>query len=307
MGQLATTIEQQIERLKNRGMIIPDYEKAKEHLLDIGYYRLGFYWYYFEKDKNHNFIENTNLDDVIYLYYLDIDLKNLLLKYIYRIEVHFRTQLIYYASNFYPNTPNWYSNSEIVNKKVVSHIGKYYKTLKFKNEIIKKHHIKYPKEEFAPAWKTLEFLTFGQVLRIYSDLKSENLKREIANSYQLRDPQVFIDYLTAVLNIRNICSHSNVLFDYNQPTGINRIPNKQFRVKSRNSTNLNASLRLVLFFLSKISMNRTNELEHLFYSKVNEAKQNEKLKQIIESHINLDLTENVIHLHDKSAPLYILL
>ncbi len=54
-------------------------------------------------------------------------------------------------------------------------------------------------------------------------------------------------------------------------------------------------------------MNRTNELELLFYSKVNEAKQNEKLKQIIDTHINLDLTENVIPLYNKSAPLYILL
>src|SRR5690606_39785255 len=67
-----STIEQQIERLESRGMTIPDYEKAKEHLLDIGYYRLGFYWYYFEKDKEHNFFDYTNLDDVIDLYYLDI-------------------------------------------------------------------------------------------------------------------------------------------------------------------------------------------------------------------------------------------
>lgn len=38
MGQIATTIEQQIERLESRGMIIPDYEKAKEHL--YGYWLL---------------------------------------------------------------------------------------------------------------------------------------------------------------------------------------------------------------------------------------------------------------------------
>lgn len=137
MGQIATTIEQQIERLENRGMIIPDYEKAKEHLLDIGYYRLGFYWYYFEKDKEHNFQDYTNLDDVIDLYYLDIDLKNLLLKYIYRIEVHFRTQLIYFASNCYSDTPNWYSCRKIVDKNVVFQISKSYDTLKLKNEIIK--------------------------------------------------------------------------------------------------------------------------------------------------------------------------
>ena len=30
-------------------MIINDVEKAKEVLLDVGYYRLGFYWFPFEK------------------------------------------------------------------------------------------------------------------------------------------------------------------------------------------------------------------------------------------------------------------
>lgn len=41
----ATTIEEQIALLKNRGMIIGDEDKAKEILMDIGYYRLGFYWF----------------------------------------------------------------------------------------------------------------------------------------------------------------------------------------------------------------------------------------------------------------------
>jgi abortive infection bacteriophage resistance protein len=45
----ATTIEEQIALLKNRGMIIGNEDKAKEILMDIGYYRLGFYWFPFEK------------------------------------------------------------------------------------------------------------------------------------------------------------------------------------------------------------------------------------------------------------------
>lgn len=40
----ATTIEQQIEILEKRGMTIPDKQKASEILLDIGYFRLGFYF-----------------------------------------------------------------------------------------------------------------------------------------------------------------------------------------------------------------------------------------------------------------------
>lgn len=49
MAKSATTIEQQLDLLKSRGLSIFDIEKAKEILLDIGYYRLGFYLFPFEK------------------------------------------------------------------------------------------------------------------------------------------------------------------------------------------------------------------------------------------------------------------
>ncbi len=60
MGNIATTIEQQIAKLKERGMVLDlPSEKIKEVLLDIGYYRLGFYWNPFEVDEVHNFKERT--------------------------------------------------------------------------------------------------------------------------------------------------------------------------------------------------------------------------------------------------------
>ena len=58
MGSKATTVEEQIQKLSDRGMVFEndnEIEKAKEILLDIGYYRLGFYWNPFEIDKDHNF------------------------------------------------------------------------------------------------------------------------------------------------------------------------------------------------------------------------------------------------------------
>ena len=43
MGNIAKNVDEQIDLLQSRGMIINDIEKAKEVLLDVGYYRLGFY------------------------------------------------------------------------------------------------------------------------------------------------------------------------------------------------------------------------------------------------------------------------
>ena len=47
--KVAATIEEQIDQLKSRGIIISDGGKAKEILSDIGYYRLGFYLFPFEE------------------------------------------------------------------------------------------------------------------------------------------------------------------------------------------------------------------------------------------------------------------
>ena len=101
----ATSIDVQIELLKERGMTFGDEKKAKENLLDIGYYRLGFYWFPFEESfpriekRNHNFKEGTLFDNVIRLYYFDFDIRNIFLRYISRIEINFRTKLIYEVSN----------------------------------------------------------------------------------------------------------------------------------------------------------------------------------------------------------------
>lgn len=44
MGKEAKSLDEQIQILRDRGMILDCGEdKVKEHLLDIGYYRLRFY------------------------------------------------------------------------------------------------------------------------------------------------------------------------------------------------------------------------------------------------------------------------
>jgi len=66
MGNIATNTSQQLEILKERGMNL-DYSdnKVKEILLDIGYYRLGFYWNPFEINKEHDFKKGTKFSDVV--------------------------------------------------------------------------------------------------------------------------------------------------------------------------------------------------------------------------------------------------
>lgn len=290
MGDKATTLDKQLEILQERGMEFSteaEIDKAKEILMDIGYYRLGFYWYYFQDTETHIFKDKIKLNDIVDLYYFDFDLKMLLLRYIYRIEVHFRTQLVYHASNHYSDNNTWYVDPKIVDNNILKEFNNIYFNLKTKNKILIKHHNKYTCD-YAPAWKVFEFLTFGQTFKFYSNLKNDELKKTICGVYGFRDISLLNNYFTALINIRNICSHNGILFDYNQPNGIKRIPNLNYRVKTGNTTNLNASIRLLLFILSKISKNRAEQLEidlkHLF-----QDNQNPLVDEILASTVKFDL------------------
>ncbi|WP_046758605.1 Abi family protein [Kordia jejudonensis] len=285
MGKIAISIEDQISKLKDRGMIMDlDNEKVKEILLDIGYYRLDFYWNPFEIDENHTLKEGTKFSDVVKLYYLDTDLKHILSKAINRIEINFKTQLIYFASMKYNNNPTWFANDKIVAKKYVDNFPKYYdRKFKSDNKPIKSHHKKYPNEIYAPAWKTLEFLTFGSVITLYISLQNRALKETIANRYNIKSIAVFENFLLTILFIRNICAHSDLLFDSNTPKEIRTTPLIQFNNNNRHC--LDSSVKVILFFLKQISTNRHNIIYNEIKELFSQFDSNRVIKDIISNKI----------------------
>ncbi len=264
MGKYATDIEAQIRLLQARGMQfeIPfGIEKAKEILLDIGYYRLGFYWQPFEEDKNHTFRRGVKFQDVVDLYYLDADLREVLFRAIKRIEVNFRTQLVYQVSNNYASNAQWYVDSEIVQEKFVQKFKQNYYTAQFisSNKAIKRHHTKYPADLYAPAWKTLEYLTFGTIELLFKSIRDENVKMAISLRYGINRLDIFSNYLKTIVFIRNICAHNEVLFDSNTAQGIKITPLIPLSNDDRHS--LYGSIQVVLYFLGQISRNRKLDLE----------------------------------------------
>lgn len=284
MGNKATTIEQQIKKLSDRGMIFEneaEINKAKEILLDVGYYRLGFYWNPFEIDTDHNFAVGTKFSDVVSLYYLDVDLKNILNKALNRIEINLRTQLIYYVSNANPDNPTWFASKKVMFPHFVDNFPKLSYTEKFKlsNKPIKKHHLNYPNDIFAPAWKTLEFLTFGTIYTIYFSLKDEDLKKYIANLYGVKKVEVFQNFLKNVIFIRNICAHSGILFDSNTPKGIKTTPLIKFNNNNRHS--LDSSIKVILYFLEKISNSRKKIIEDEIIALFDSYSENPVIQKII--------------------------
>ena len=260
----ATNIAEQIKRLRDRNVIISDEEKAKENLLDIGYYRLGFYFFPFEltypelRHRDHMMKAGTKFTDAVALYYFDFDVRNILMKYISRIEVALRTYMIYTLSNKYRHDPCWFVNNSVVGQDFIDNFDKScYDDIK-KNPTIRRHHKHYKSDKYAPAWKTLEYMTLGSILTLYADLKLIDDKRLISQKFGINQTVVFENYMEAIRCIRNICAHGAVLYDARMYQLIQSGP--AGKVTLDESHRLGAAIKVLAYLLGKISTNRQHEL-----------------------------------------------
>jgi len=285
MGSVATNTNDQIAKLRERGMEL-DYDdaKVKEILLDIGYYRLGFYWNPFEKDDKHNFHEGTKFSNVVELYYLDVDLRSIIIKYLNRIELNFRTKLIYYVSNKYKTSPTWFIDPKVMSKDFIISFDNYYNDdFVNNNKQIKNHHLKYLNDKHAPAWKTLEFFTFGSILKIFKSLKEDEIRQRISELYGIKNVQKFINLFETIVYVRNCCAHSSVLFDLNLAKSISAFAEIKFNGHERH--NLDSCIKVILFILNKISSSRKEEMETAINKLLIKYENNDFIKGIIKNKI----------------------
>lgn len=268
MTKKATTLEEQVELLRHRGVEITCEEKAKECLLDIGYFRLCSYLFPFEKtypnlsNRTHEVVDGTKLSDAVALYYFDFDLRNILNRYISRIEVALRTYITYRLSNKYKNSSTWFVDPNVMKASYIRDFDDVYEAIK-KKSVIKRHHKKYINDKYAPAWKTVEFMTFGNIESLYLNLKNPADKLDICRHFGINQTAIFENYIKTIRTLRNTCAHGGVLFDMRLPQSIKNGPAGQFPRLSSN--NLSCSLKVVEFFIGTISVNRLKEMRSFIY------------------------------------------
>lgn len=264
MTKKATTLEEQVELLRSRGVEIACEEKAKECLLDIGYFRLCSYLFPFEKtypkynNRTHEVIAGTKLSDAVALYYFDFDLRNILNRYISRIEVSLRTYITYTLSNKYKDSPVWFIDPNVVKVDFIRDFDSVYESIR-KKPVIKRHHKKYINDKYAPAWKTIEYMTFGNIENLYANLSSISDKLDISRHFGVNQTAIFENYIKTIRTLRNTCAHGGILFDLRLPISIKNGP--AGTLARVNGNNLCGALKVVEFVLGTISENRLEEMK----------------------------------------------
>ena len=274
-------------------MSISDDRHASELLLDIGYYRLGFYWFPMEKSypskerRNHDFKMGASFDKSVRLYEFDKELRNILSFYIYDLEVNLRTKVVYYVSNRYKDNPVWFSDNAVVMQPFIDQLKKKYTDEIRNNDVISRHHAKHPDHEYAPAWKTLEYISFGDLIRLIDNLKSEALRKDIYSFYGISDDKTFPNYIDTIRQMRNSCAHGHPIFDLKLSRSLRAAKFKT--VLKGDQGDLWSSLSGVLMIIQYF----------LFYLPGNKGEQfSKEIRRLLNQHRKEDIMEYVGYLND---------
>jgi len=217
----ATSIEEQIQLLKERGLEILDNDHAEHYLMHISYYRLGEYWHSLQSDKiKHIFKPNSQFSDVIALYRFDSELRILIFYVIEKIEISLRTKLIYHLSHEYD--PWWFQNFDIFidSRALVNTLTNLEEEITRTKDATIKNHFKKHKDDlrFPSAWKSLEQTSFGALSKLYGNLKNTvKSKDTIAVDYGAVNHTYLPSWLQTIAQIRNYCAHHSRLWNKNLP------------------------------------------------------------------------------------------
>lgn len=221
-NKIPLNIDEQITKLKERGLVISNTELAKHFLSHISYYRLAGYWWpmQMEPKAQHNFKEGSKFEDVISLYNFDRELRVIVFDAIEKIEISLRTKLIYHLSHEFGAW--WFQNLEIFQNapEAVKTLAVIEEELsRSKDVFIKSHKAKHKDDlRFPPSWKTLELTSFGALSKIYGNLKNDiNSKDTIAKELGLVNHTYLPSWLQSLAQIRNYCAHHSRLWNKNLP------------------------------------------------------------------------------------------
>ena len=247
MAKPFKSIKEQIEILKERGMVIRDDDYAFRILSHVNYYRLSGYTLTLR--KNNIFYNNVKLEQVMEIYNFDAELRVLLLYLLEYIEVEFRTHFGYYHSKRYG--PLGY-----LNKNSFSDQYRYEKFRKNitqlieenqKNEIFVKHHNEKYDGEF-PCWVVVELMSFGCLSRGFKNLHSD-IKDEICKHYYASIPYNYIEnWLQGFVILRNICAHRGRLYN-RYITFSPKLSKRDKNLFKHNSLDLNKNTKQVFAYI----------------------------------------------------------
>jgi abortive infection bacteriophage resistance protein len=213
----ALAVDQQLELLVRRGMIVNDRERALHLLSHISYYRLRAYWLPMEipapHTGDHALQPGVHFEHVVELYSFDRKLRLLVMDAIERVEVSLRTRWAYvlglrYGSHAYEN-PDVFRDARD-HKQCINNLKS---ELGRSHEAFVRHYQRtYTEPALPPLWAVCEVLSFGQLSQWFSNIKLGKDRQSIAEPFQV-DEQIIKSFAHHLSYVRNVCAHHSRLWN----------------------------------------------------------------------------------------------
>ena len=283
MEKTFKTIDEQIDILKSRNIIIDDYSKAYDLLSKNNYYYLinGYKDLFIDNtSKEEKYITGTKIEEMHALYEFDKDIKINFLKYLLLIENEIDAYIAYEFSKSYGHKnyliPANFCNSnskqfliEKFIKDINLEIDYQYKN---SNEMIIHYLDNY---KYIPLWVLVRILSFGKISKFYSLMKPKE-QNTISRKYNLRIPEFRIILHNLTL-IRNICAHDEKLYDIKMKNRISStIYHNKLKIENKNG-NYQFATRDLFSIIIALKLLLEKDQFNRFYSEI--IKSIEKLKK----------------------------
>jgi abortive infection bacteriophage resistance protein len=218
MEKLFKTLDEQLEILKGKGLIIEDEEHAKEILLRENYFFInGYRVLLMNSVADKTFVVGATFRELYSIFLFDRSFRNILFKNLLIIENQLKSVMSYQLSKKYGYrdkdylNPRNFTNDRTKTRRVKDVLDK----MKRQVRVNGSHHMAtmhyMNNYGYIPLWVLVKVLSFGIVGEMYSILKSED-QREIAKVYGI-DVDDFIVYLPILANYRNLCAHEDILYE----------------------------------------------------------------------------------------------
>ncbi len=223
------TIDEQVEILKERGLVIHDEERTKLLLLSNNYYNIiNGYSKFFPTDGD-RYTAGTSFDEVVHLHILDTELKHAFFKNILAVESHIKAIFAYRFAEAYPDVRYSYLDIACYDP---NHILNAVQTIHSLSGIINRqkhcsgssihHYVR--GHNNVPIWVLINQVHFGdlrymiinsrktiqnKVSRDILDFTKQNIP-DISNF----PPEHMNELLVNINELRNVCAHNNRLIGF---------------------------------------------------------------------------------------------
>lgn len=223
------TLDEQLEILKSKGLIIEDEECAKEILLRENYFFVnGYRVLLMNSYTDKTFVVGSTFRELHSIFNFDRNIRNILFKNLLIIENQLKSIISYQLSKKYGYkdrdylNPKIFTNDRAKTRRVKDVIDKMKRQIRVNGT----HHmatLHYMNNYgYIPLWVLVKVLSFGIVCELYFILKPED-QVEIAEIFGV-STKYLESFLPILANYRNLCAHEDIVYEHKTEKSIINTP-----------------------------------------------------------------------------------